>query len=795
MTKRIISFALTVLTVFAACSPAFAADTSDEPFLKEQEEIVAPPAGESEEDPTPEVSEEPGASTEPEITVVPEVTAGPEEIIDTPVPEPEATPEPEASIEPEATEAPGQATSEEPAEAEPLRFGKCGDDLTWSLDAAGTLTISGTGPMWDWSDDETSPASESPWYWAAEEIIHVLIEEGVTSIGNYAFLDCLHLTDITIPDSVTVIGETAFAIANLTYVALQDPAGGKETEDAASSASTIHRPEELIIRGHAGSVAETYAKNFGFEFVSFEVNLAAKQGWVTKNGRKYYYKNGKPVKGLQTIGKAKYYFSAKTGEMLTGLVTVDNAGHKSYFSAKTGYRLTGLVTTDKKGTQRYFSVKTGYMMKNGWVNIGGNRRVYVNAAGVVTDRQGGVLVSTPSQVEKPTITKDSLTVQDPFNYMQNHMLFESISGNDRYKYYRKYTSGKEEAYGLWKDYVETLCATGNFELTDSHYEVLSSGIFFDFALTYTGTGRVGNTRVESTFSDTMCDVTVYGAPDLSSCEGYIEISPRLTFEDLGLRLSGESVSVDPPGQSLSADLFRLSDGSYQTGDKRFHVSVGQAQVYRDGKAYTASAELERSKANNWEALRIDYFYRNECIVFTAPYNSLMTGDTFNTRTIGLNDKPGRFEQYLDSIDDFLQWKFSNNIVGVCHDGDYLFCYHDKGNGFEDVSVRIMYWDAKREEAVIYICATFDTAPYEFEALAAVKMETASSSSGGSSSGQGDTKEDCDYCDGSGKCRNCNGTGRVRRLLAGTTQWVDQICTSCSPSGSGKCSFCRGTGKM
>ena len=37
--------------------------------------------------------------------------------------------------------------------------GKCGDNLTWVLDSYGTLTISGTGPMWDYSS-----YSYTPWY-------------------------------------------------------------------------------------------------------------------------------------------------------------------------------------------------------------------------------------------------------------------------------------------------------------------------------------------------------------------------------------------------------------------------------------------------------------------------------------------------------------------------------------------------------------------------------------------------------------------------------------------------------
>ena len=84
--------------------------------------------------------------------------------------------------------------------------GKCGDNLTWSLDTdTGVLTISGTGDMynWDYSDDV-------PWYSNRSSIKTVVIGDSVTSIGACAFYNCTGLTSVTIPDSVTSIGEAAF---------------------------------------------------------------------------------------------------------------------------------------------------------------------------------------------------------------------------------------------------------------------------------------------------------------------------------------------------------------------------------------------------------------------------------------------------------------------------------------------------------------------------------------------------------------------------------------------------------
>ena len=84
--------------------------------------------------------------------------------------------------------------------------GICGENLTWTLDAAGTLTVSGTGAMEDY---DGFPGSV-PWYSNCDSIKAVVVENGVTSIGHSAFSDCSSLTSITIPESVTTIGIAAF---------------------------------------------------------------------------------------------------------------------------------------------------------------------------------------------------------------------------------------------------------------------------------------------------------------------------------------------------------------------------------------------------------------------------------------------------------------------------------------------------------------------------------------------------------------------------------------------------------
>ena len=82
--------------------------------------------------------------------------------------------------------------------------GKDGDNLTWTLDEQGMLTISGEGEMEDYWQ-----AGTAPWYEHAESIKEVAIGEGVTHVGDRAFRR-LGITSVSSPDSVVSIGDSAF---------------------------------------------------------------------------------------------------------------------------------------------------------------------------------------------------------------------------------------------------------------------------------------------------------------------------------------------------------------------------------------------------------------------------------------------------------------------------------------------------------------------------------------------------------------------------------------------------------
>ena len=128
--------------------------------------------------------------------------------------------------------------------------GTCGDNLTWNYDESTfILTISGTGAMANYSYSRISSTdttvTTAPWQSYYNVIKSVVINSGVTSIGdsafygctaltsviigsgvtlidNYSFFGCTELTDISIPNSVNSIYAYAFASSGLTSITIPD---------------------------------------------------------------------------------------------------------------------------------------------------------------------------------------------------------------------------------------------------------------------------------------------------------------------------------------------------------------------------------------------------------------------------------------------------------------------------------------------------------------------------------------------------------------------------------------------
>ena len=153
----------------------------------------------------------------------------------------------------------------------------CGEDLKWSFED-GTLTISGSGDMMNYPS-----GCETPWNDFKSSIKSIVVEEGVTSIGDYAFSQCddfdwYHsfsielpstltrigsyvffgnggLTEITIPESTVTIGEDAFG--SCSSLASLDVEQGNEMYSSYGGV-LFNRAYDTLIRYPSGNLNTTY---------------------------------------------------------------------------------------------------------------------------------------------------------------------------------------------------------------------------------------------------------------------------------------------------------------------------------------------------------------------------------------------------------------------------------------------------------------------------------------------------------------------------------------------------------
>ena len=135
----------------------------------------------------------------------------------------------------------------------------------------------------------------------------------------------------------------------------------------------------LDAEASSGSMAESDTENTTPEPEDpdpQEEETNVRNGWIEKNGKKYYFINDVKQTGMTRIGKSWYYFNVPGGSMKKGWLKLK--GDKYFFSLKTGRRLSGKELID--GGVYYFSTKTGKMIR-GWLKKNGKRYYHSKKTG------------------------------------------------------------------------------------------------------------------------------------------------------------------------------------------------------------------------------------------------------------------------------------------------------------------------------------------------------------------------------------------------------------------------------
>ncbi|MCL2131723.1 MAG: leucine-rich repeat protein [Lentimicrobiaceae bacterium] len=144
--------------------------------------------------------------------------------------------------------------------------------LTWSL-SGGTLTVSGNDTMPDFSDYVYSPSNAPPWTIYYTQIDAVVIDNGVTSVGSFAFARAGELISVTIPNSVVSIGDNAFwNCGNVTTVSFGNSLAsiGDNAFQNCEKITSVTFPNSVASIGNSA-----FQECSGLTSVSFGNNLAA----------------------------------------------------------------------------------------------------------------------------------------------------------------------------------------------------------------------------------------------------------------------------------------------------------------------------------------------------------------------------------------------------------------------------------------------------------------------------------------------------------------------------------------
>lgn len=136
---------------------------------------------------------------------------------------------------------------------------KCGDNVAAVYDASTkTLTVTGTGPM-----DDAYTTSNLPW--KSDDIVSVIIEDGVTRVSTSAFNNIDTITNVKLGKDVEELGEECFRYTEISSIIL--PEGLKKIGDYAFWGTNI---TELNI---PSKVEISNAKCFHFCFYLTAVNI------------------------------------------------------------------------------------------------------------------------------------------------------------------------------------------------------------------------------------------------------------------------------------------------------------------------------------------------------------------------------------------------------------------------------------------------------------------------------------------------------------------------------------------
>ncbi len=278
---------------------------------------------------------------------------------------------------------------------------------------------------------------------------------------------------------------------------------------------------------------------------------------------------------------------------------------------------------------------------------------------------------------------------------------------------------------LVKDYVELLCSKYSFEMAEESVYLENNDeyrVYFEYVLKYTGEAHVSDTVVpggtnSAAYGDIVIIGNAYSTNANRSDENRvmsleIRYAKWLTIVEDGYRYGSDECYGSYVGESFTAGLKLLADGSYQTTDGRLTAALGQAMFITDGVSKTHVSEFEWVHNASQKRLTVkDKFGVPQMALYLPITMPVQSGDIFTVaddmETVDVDTRKG--------LPNF------QTMFTLLHGQDYLLPKDGLAGTMSRFNIRLMYWNEDEAVAVYYFCAQFTSQPKEIEGLVAVPL--------------------------------------------------------------------------
>lgn len=176
------------------------------------------------------------------------------------------------------------------------------DSVDWKYDdTTKTLTVYGNGKMADYTDEYSAP-----WHSYTLEIENVVVESGVTSVGNYAFSGAENLKSVSLADSVVSIGTNAFSSCkSLESLAFSENV--ISIGDYSFAYNGVQPKQNFALSVKPGSYALSFCRKNSIEFLCDNITCGVYDAVINPGGMTAFYPYLAKVNGIFTFKSSGPY--------------------------------------------------------------------------------------------------------------------------------------------------------------------------------------------------------------------------------------------------------------------------------------------------------------------------------------------------------------------------------------------------------------------------------------------------------------------------------------------------------